>query len=148
MPKRGFTLIELLVVIGIIGLLSMVITVAFGNARLKARDAKRMSDLKQVQTALELYYTDQGRYPTAPANGLIGDANSACLNDIGWQQVGCPNAYMSRVPADPNNSAATPLYFGYTKTTSTYAVTGRLEGQVNGISGNILLSPSGIQAAP
>ena len=53
--QRGFTLIELLVVIAIIGLLSTLAVVALNNARMKSRDAKRVSDVKQIQTALELY---------------------------------------------------------------------------------------------
>ena len=62
MNKKGFTLIELLVVIAIIGLLSTLAVVALGSARLKARDAKRVSDLKQIQTALELYYMHTRQY--------------------------------------------------------------------------------------
>lgn len=61
--NQGFTLIELLVVIAIIGVLSTLAIVALGNARLKSRDSKRMADLKQISTALELYYSDNGCYP-------------------------------------------------------------------------------------
>ncbi|MCX6731429.1 MAG: prepilin-type N-terminal cleavage/methylation domain-containing protein, partial [Candidatus Parcubacteria bacterium] len=61
--KKGFTLIELLVVISIIGLLSSIVLASLNSARAKARDAKRMSDLHQLQLALELYYNQYGQYP-------------------------------------------------------------------------------------
>ena len=71
--NRGFTLIELLVVIAIIGILSSVVLSSLNSARGKARDAKRKSELKQLQTALELYYSDNSAYPvdcwnTSPTN--------------------------------------------------------------------------------
>lgn len=51
-------MIELLVVIAIIGLLSTLAVVSLNNARSKARDARRVADLKAVQSALELYRGD------------------------------------------------------------------------------------------
>jgi len=63
--KQGFTLIELLVVIAIIGLLSTLSVLALNGARARARDAKRISDIKQVQTALEMYYNENNAYPAA-----------------------------------------------------------------------------------
>ena len=61
--QKGFTLIELLVVIAIIGILSTMAVVALTSANTKARDAKRQSDLKVLQTAIEMYSTDIGYAP-------------------------------------------------------------------------------------
>ncbi len=140
MNKKGFTLIELLVVIAIIGLLSTLAVVALGNARQKARDARRLSDLKQLQTALELYYTDQTAYP-AGAGVTLGATGQACLNASGFTTVGCGSPYMGQVPSDP---LATQSYVYTLATSSSYIVTANLETTVNGLSGGISLSPSGI----
>lgn len=139
MKRQGFTLIELLVVIAIIGLLSTLAVVALGSARVKARDSKRLSDLKQLQTALELYYTDVNSYPTGSAIAL-GAGSYACLNSSGWAATGCANAYMAQVPTDPQSGAYT-----YTAASSSYSVSATLEGTVNGLTGSISLSPAGIR---
>ena len=61
--KSGFTLIELLVVISIIGILATTVMTSLNTARFKARDARRLSDIHQIQLALQLYYDSRGRYP-------------------------------------------------------------------------------------
>src|SRR3990167_6869231 len=74
---QGFTLVELLVVIAIIGILTSIVTVALGSAKQKSRDGRRTADIKLIQLALGLYYSDNGMYPVniyaaagaAPAGG-------------------------------------------------------------------------------
>lgn len=65
MHKRGFTLIELLTVVAIIGILSTIATASFGTARMKARDGRRVAEIKQIQLALEVYFERNGEYPSA-----------------------------------------------------------------------------------
>lgn len=63
--QKGFTIIELLIVIVVIGILATITAVALGGANERARDAKRESDVKSLQTALEAYYTvGNSHYPT------------------------------------------------------------------------------------
>lgn len=69
---RGFTLIELLVGISILATLAAAILVTLNpiTQTEKANDAKRKSDLSQVQRAIEIYYQDTGQYPSSlPAWG-------------------------------------------------------------------------------
>jgi general secretion pathway protein G len=142
--KKGFTLIELLVVIAIIALLSTLAVVALGSAREKARDAKRLSDLKQIQTALELYYTDKSDYP-AGTDLVLGGSSAGCLSkDDGFKGSGCAGTeYMGQVPANPTPNGAD---YKYTKGTATYSITFSLEGTSGGLdSGVHTVSPSGIK---
>ncbi len=61
----GFTLIELLVVIAIIALLASIAMIALVSARQKSRDVKRLSDMTQMNTALELYHSYNKGYPSS-----------------------------------------------------------------------------------
>jgi len=66
--SKGFTLIELLVVIAIIALLATIVMVSLNTARAKAKDSRRISDIRQVQLALQMYYDANGSYPAALAS--------------------------------------------------------------------------------
>jgi prepilin-type N-terminal cleavage/methylation domain-containing protein len=78
--KRGFTLMELLVVVSIIGMLATIVLSSLSTARSRSRDAVRLSDVKQIQNALEMYYLDKGHYP--PANSSTWPrSSSTCLNN-------------------------------------------------------------------
>jgi len=140
MNKKGFTLIELLVVIAIIGLLSTLAVVALGSAREKARDAKRLADLKQVQTALESYNNENGGvYPSAALAITLGSTNYACLSSAGFAVTGCANAYMDPVPSDPGTGS----YSYISADGTTYTITAALEGTVGNLTGTITITPSG-----
>ncbi len=79
--KKGFTLIELLVVISIIGILSSVVLAGLNSARKKARDAKRIAEIKQLEMALEVNYSMHGAY-TQPEN-MCSDTSYGGLDGCG-----------------------------------------------------------------
>jgi len=101
--KRGFTLIELLVVVALIGVLTTLVMANFNAARKRGRDAARKSDLKNISTALRLYYNDFGKYPVQDtANQIAGcgaTADESC--DWGTSFETTSQSYMSVLPNDP-----------------------------------------------
>ncbi len=105
LSARGFTLIELLVVIAIIGVLATVVLASLNTARRKSRDARRISDIKQLQLALELYFdgVGAGNYPTGVA------VDSPCTNNSGLTVL-VTSGYIASIPRDPNAPVATNCY--------------------------------------
>ena len=104
MKSRGFTLVELLVVISIISFLSSVVLANLNTARAKARDAQRISDMHQLQNALELYKNTYGSYPNCinqVSNGICGDAG-------GNLNTGYTSFSTALSPLIPNNIPSIP----------------------------------------
>ena len=92
--KKGFTLIELLVVIAIIGVLASIVLASLNSARRKSRDARRVTDIKQIQLALELYFDGEGnQYPLASAT-----CNSTTAYGL---EALVTEGYIPQVPRDP-----------------------------------------------
>lgn len=90
----GFTLVEILIVVAIAALLITVYLVA-GNPSLqtaRAKDAQRMSDIRQLKAALDLYYDDHKCYPPAIPSGTWIEENGV--------------VYMIKVPKDPDIGTA------------------------------------------
>lgn len=113
--KKGFTLIELLVVIAIIGILASVVLASLNSARGKARDAKRMADLKQIQIALELFRSDNGAYPNT---GSVWWGNCSTFGSYGTTGSGgyIPNlapTYITTLPLDPKPIETYGCYIYY-----------------------------------
>ncbi len=135
---KGFTLIELLVVISIIAILMAVASVSYLNAQQKGRDNKRKSDLKAVQQALEIYYNQNGKYPTVHGTGnnfgircnIISPVDNTNIN---WGAAFTCNSitYMNPLPKDPISNTSTPYYYFSDATTTppnqTYKLFAKLE---------------------
>lgn len=104
---QGFSLVEILIVISIIGILSG-FGLSFTNSLQKnTRDAQRSSDLSVLQSALQQYYADQGKYPNTLDSEL---ANGLPLTNCSGRVSPCTTTktYLSRVPKDPSG---TPYYY-------------------------------------
>ncbi len=110
----AFTLIELLIVIAIIALLSSIVLIAVSNARIKARDTKRKTDLQQIAKALELYAAKHGSYPqtcwvTNPCvPPVCGWCSADRSTDATWLQSLVADGDINQAPLDPLNNSANP----------------------------------------
>jgi len=105
----GFTLIELLVVIATISLLSSIVFASLNSTRAKARDAKRISDIKQLQLALELYHADTGTYPASSMGGFTWALGSCDTGSNYFTNLAplVSGGYISALPVDPINNRTT-----------------------------------------
>jgi prepilin-type N-terminal cleavage/methylation domain-containing protein len=107
--SRGFTLIELLVVIAIIGILSSIVIASLDSSRKKGRDAKRLSDIKQIQLALALYYDQNTSYP-----GSISSLADSCGLGVTCSSLYLTGpGYIAAMPKDPNSTASNIIDYVY-----------------------------------
>lgn len=127
--SSGFTLIELLVVIAIIGILSSVVLASLNTARAKARDAKRVAEIRSLQTALEFYYNDNNQYPPVCGASSSGAYVSA------WPTL-LSSTYINQMPNDPINTTG---YYGYYYC-SGYKPNGKCGYTSTGINTNYILA--------
>lgn len=111
--QKGFTLIELLVVIAIIGILASVVLASLESARAAARDAVVVSDIRNLQTALEMFRNaeSQGRYPCSAIQqgayffALVSNLNTGC-RDI--------TSFIFPIPQNPHTNSNPTSYIYFT----------------------------------
>lgn len=149
-PKqKGFTIVELLIVIVVIAILAAITIVAYNGIQQRAKNSQRQQDIKIIAKALELYYTDNGRYPNSTCSlgagcKINGSWNSTA--DASWSNLEAQLVprYLSKVPQDPQASTSlpaavyggsnydyvmmSPSYCGISSSGQGYLLTYRLEG--------------------
>ena len=111
---KGFTLIEIILVMALIGIMATVaLTLIDPVAQFrKSRDVQRKTDLRQIQSALELYRADQSAYP---------DALPACGAKLAFATA----TYMQKIPCDPVTKNG--YQYEHTIGTATYSLVACLE---------------------
>ena len=126
----GFTIVELTIVIVIIGIITSAVTFSIGTVRKQVRDTQRLSDMKELQTALDAYYRAEGFYPSVITFGqsLVGPASGV--------------TYLKTIPNDP--MASTPYVYYPSSDGRSYSIVYYLEKSSNGLTaGTNALTPSG-----
>lgn len=103
--RSGFTIVELLIVIVVIAILAAISIVAYNGVQQRARDSQRVQDMQTITKALELYYIDNGRFPTGGGSTNINTWWTTS-SDASWQNLASALVpkYISALPKDPNQS--------------------------------------------
>lgn len=99
--KSGFTLIELLIVVAIIGILAAIAVPNFLNAQVRAKISRAVSDMKNIDTSLEMYKMDNNTYPPWRKNRALETSDAIHPNQIRFYRLTTPVAYMSSIARDP-----------------------------------------------
>lgn len=132
--SEAFTLVELLVVISIIGLMSSITVVSLNSARAQSRDAKRITEINRLQTALELYFDKNGTYPQIN-NASTSKKADGCGQGGSWCDLETELAsFMNPIPRDPLGLQDDyRLYYDSDSNTnySSYGIMARMEHGAN-----------------
>jgi len=138
----AFTLVELLVVIAIIGVLSTLSVIVFNNVRAKARDSRRLSDVRQIGMGLEMYYDDKGVYP-APPTPAGTPITGLCLSNLGISSTCGAIVYLQKIPGDPLPNIH--YTYSYLNSGESYRLGFNLEqGSGDWPAGTLAMGPNGI----
>lgn len=144
--KRGFTLVEILIVVAIIATLASVALVGLGPVQRNGRDTRRVSDLRQVQNGVELYYAKCGYYPGAAqsssdcsgfsqASGWTGLSSALTGSTLGISKV--PNDPRAGANYDYGSTSGTSYVLGATlENAGSVQLRDDIDGTVEGVDCN------------
>jgi prepilin-type N-terminal cleavage/methylation domain-containing protein len=136
---KGFTLIELLIVIVIIGILSAGAVALFNGAQAKARNAKKQSDLKTMETALQLFAADHDSDVPVLSTKKLNDAYDTTAAATVLDQ-GLVGKYLQKAVDGPRASDKYAYVWGGASNPSNYALVTWLEDGTVYSVGNAITS--------
>lgn len=110
--QPGFTIVELLVVIVVIGVLAAITIVSYSGIQTRAKDSRRVGDMKTIVKELELYKVQNAFYPSSSNNGP-GGWESSSINPNQFLQSLKTGNLASSVPVDPVNNSTSIEYRYY-----------------------------------
>ncbi len=125
--NKGFTLPELMVSMSIIGTIGAMSADKLNSLIPTARDTQRQANIRQVQTALEIYHLYNNAYPST--------GNCSQPTEKGWdileKELSNKNGkekdiYIPTFPNDPLNN--NEYYFSYCSNGEIYKISYKLEG--------------------
>ena len=140
----GFTLLELLVVVAIIGLLSAVVITSLNTSRSESRNAAVLAQMAEYEKALNLYFSDNGQYPTPTAwqwynrRYCIGEGahSSGCwpgaISTTGPLEAALVPNYLASAPGFDQGNLGSPVYMSCTGTTALTPNGDRLNPEICG----------------
>ncbi len=130
--RKGFTLIEILIVVAIIAILASIVLVGLGPSQQAGRDARRLSDLHEIQNGLELFYNKCGFYPgTAAPTCTVGSPGTDWTGFQATLAGAGIGINTGGVPQDPSSNQT----YGYewSSTNSSYILGTVLENTNNSV---------------
>lgn len=120
--RSGFTVLELLVAVAAIVIIGTVVVTSVSSSRRAARDTRRAEDLRQLRTALELYFDSNRRYPQT-------------LGEL------APN-FIPGVPRDPGGNPYAYVPLGTLSTCGSYHLGANLETGHQVLAGDVDAQPA------
>lgn len=96
---------ELMIVMVILGILVAMGLTSYKSVQMKSRDGRRKSDMRQISSALELYYNDKGQYPLDDGSGKMKGCGAGATETCTWGTIMKDDTkstiYMVKLPGDP-----------------------------------------------
>lgn len=135
--SAGFTIVELLIVVVVITVLASISIVAYAGVQERARYSAIQQDLKSLNTAINLYYTDNGNYPTR-SGGFTGCGTADTTQTLAID--GLVPAYSSKIPVAPNDGKGSYYAYCVSQARDNYKIL-RLTGNGNPLPSIELTNP-------